>query len=133
MNASQTQLSDLTSDQIAQYRANLTKDIERWESLQRLLKNRDFNKVFIKSYCEEEAIRLVMLHGEASYNYGTNKAANREDFQERIMGIARFSEFIRGVEIQAYNSQNQLNELNKLNTVSPEQSNHMFNDTYIDA
>lgn len=71
--------------------------IEKAEALLRLSNNADFKLVFLDEYINAEPSRLVQLLAEPTFNYGGKKAEQREDLQERMIGIARFSEYCRGV------------------------------------
>ena len=68
--------------------------------------------VFIDHYMEKEPARLVHLLGDASVNMGDKKDAIREDVKERMIGIARFAEFIRSTYALANMAENTLHDLN---------------------
>lgn len=89
--------TELTFDELASLRKECKEKIDIAEALIRLQQSSDFNLVFGKNYVLEESSRLVSLLADASLNIGGKKAEYREDIQERMIGIARFSEYIRNV------------------------------------
>ena len=88
---------ELTPEQLQTYKKDLQNKIDLAKSLDRLHDNEDFKKVFLDHYIDEEPSRLVLLLGEPSFNYSSDKKEKREDIQERMIGIARFAEFTRNV------------------------------------
>lgn len=59
----------MSNTEIQQIEQNLKvakKTLERGESLERLFANRDFKKVILEGYLEQEAVRLVHLKADAN-------------------------------------------------------------------
>lgn len=107
-----TQETGITFDEAQEIRENCKRTIALADALTRLHDNPDFKMVFIDHYMEKEPARLVHLLGDASVNMGDKKEAIREDVHERMIGIARFAEFIRGTYAMASMAENTLQDLN---------------------
>ncbi len=106
----------LTVEELHQRREELKKFSARAEALTRLQNNADFKLVITDGYMEDEAIRLVHLLGDARFNSDDKKAAYREDFQERMIGIARLSEYFRSIFQLSSQAQRELDGLNQAET-----------------
>ena len=106
----------LTVEELNQRREELKKFSAKAEALTRLQNNADFKLVITDGYMEDEAIRLVHLFGDARFNSDDKKAAYREDFQERMIGIARLSEYFRNVFQLSNQAQRELDGLNEAET-----------------
>lgn len=106
----------LTVEELHQRREELKKFSARAEALTRLQNNADFKLVVTDGYMEDEAIRLVHLLGDARFNSDDKKAAYREDFQERMIGIARLSEYFRSIFQLSGQAQRELDGLNQAET-----------------
>lgn len=106
----------LTVEELHQRREELKKFIAKAEALTRLQNNADFKLVITDGYMEDEAIRLVHLLGDARFNSDDKKAVYREDFQERMIGIARLSEYFRSVFQLSGQAQRELDGLNQAET-----------------
>ena len=106
----------LTVEELHQRREELKKFSARAEALTRLQNNADFKLVITDGYMEDEAIRLVHLLGDARFNSDDKKAAYREDFQERMIGIARLSEYFRSIFQLSSQAQRVLDGLNQAET-----------------
>ena len=106
----------LTVEELHQRREELKKFNARAEALTRLQNNADFKLVVTDGYMEDEAIRLVHLLGDARFNSDDKKAAYREDFQERMIGIARLSEYFRSIFQLSGQAQRELDGLNQAET-----------------
>lgn len=107
-----TQETGITFNEAQEIRENCKKQIALADALTRLHDNPDFKMVFIDHYMEKEPARLVHLLGDASVNMGDKKDAIREDVKERMIGIARFAEFIRSTYALANMAENTLHDLN---------------------
>lgn len=107
-----SQETGITFDEAQEIRENCKHTIALADALTRLYSNPDFKMVFINHYMEKEPARLVHLLGDASVNMGDKKEAIREDVHERMIGIARFAEFIRGIYAMANMAENTLKDLN---------------------
>lgn len=97
MSNQEEKIVGLTVEELHQRREELKKFNARAEALVRLQNSADFKLVITDGYMEDEAIRLVHLLGDARFNSDNNKSAYREDFQERMIGIARLSEYFRSI------------------------------------
>lgn len=106
----------LTVEELHQRREELKKFSARAEALTRLQNNADFKLVITDGYMEDEAIRLVHLLGDVRFNSDDKKAAYREDFQERMIGIARLSEYFRSIFQLSGQAQRELDGLNQAET-----------------
>ena len=106
----------LTVEELHQRREELKKFNAKAEALTRLQNNADFKLVITDGYMEDEAIRLVHLLGDARFNSDDKKAAYREDFQERMIGIARLSEYFRSIFQLSSQAQRELDGLNQAET-----------------
>lgn len=106
----------LTVEELHQRREELKKFNARAEALTRLQNNADFKLVITDGYMEDEAIRLVHLLGDARFNSDDKKTAYREDFQERMIGIARLSEYFRSIFQLSSQAQRELDGLNQAET-----------------
>ena len=106
----------LTVEELHQRREELKEFSARAEALTRLQNNADFKLVITDGYMEDEAIRLVHLLGDARFNSDDKKTVYREDFQERMIGIARLSEYFRSVFQLSDQAQRELNGLNEAET-----------------
>ena len=103
---------NITPEQANAIRKECKEHIERKNLLERLNKNPDF-QALTKFYLEEEPSRLVQLYGEASINLGDKREVHREEIHERLIGIARFAEFLRGIHMLAQQAEKQLQDLQK--------------------
>lgn len=103
----------LKEEEIASIKKECHAAIKREEALKRLKQNKDFQDVFMTFYLQSESARLVSMLGDQSINMGSNKAKFREDFQELMIGIARFAEFMRNVEAISQQAQNSLKSIEK--------------------
>ena len=108
----------ITPEQANAIRKECKEHIERKNLLDRLNQNPDF-KALIKFYLEDESARLVQLYGEPSINLGDKREVNREEIHERLIGIARFAEFLRSVHMIAQQAEKQLQDLEKVENESP--------------
>ena len=106
----------LTVEELHQRREELKKFSAKAEALTRLQNNADFKLVITDGYMEDEAIRLVHLLGDARFNSDDKKATYREDFQERMIGIARLSEYFRSIFQLSGQAQRELDGLNEAET-----------------
>ena len=106
----------LTVEELHQRREELKKFNTKAEALTRLQNNADFKLVITDGYMEDEAIRLVHLLGDARFNSDDKKTVYREDFQERMIGIARLSEYFRSIFQLSGQAQRELDGLNEAET-----------------
>lgn len=106
---------NITPEQANAIRKDCNEHIERKNMLDRLNQNPDF-QTLTKFYMEEEPSRLVQLYGEPSINLGDKRELHREEIHERLIGIARFAEFLRGIHMLAQQAEKQLQDLQKAET-----------------
>ena len=116
MSNQEEKIVGLTVEELHQRREELKKFNAKAEALTRLQNNADFKLVITDGYMEDEAIRLVHLLGDARFNSDDKKAAYREDFQERMIGIARLSEYFRSIFQLSGQAQRELDGLNQAET-----------------
>ena len=101
---------DITPEQANAIRKECKEHIERHNLLERLNQNPDF-KTLLKHYLEEEPARLTHLYGDVSINMSDKKQMNREEIHERLIGIARFAEYLRSIHILASQAEKQIHDL----------------------
>lgn len=109
---------NITPEQANAIRKECKEHIERKNILDRLNQNPDF-KVITTFYLEDEAVRLTQLYGEPSINLGDKRELHREEIHERLIGIARFAEFLRGIHMIASQAEKQLQDLEKAENETP--------------
>lgn len=102
---------DITLDEIDEMKANCKQRIDRADALNRLLKNPDFNLVFLDGYVKDYAVRVVGLLGDSSLNLSGDKVTQREEIQENLIGVARFQAYIRTVLQLANQAINELESI----------------------
>ena len=73
------------------------KVVDLGESLERLVNNRDFKKVILEGYFEQEAIRLV--HLKSDDNMQTYES--QEAIEKQMIGIGSFSAYLNALRIRA--------------------------------
>lgn len=93
------------------------KQIDLAEAMTRLEQNQDFKKVFIDNYEKDEAVRLVGLLAEQTITMSDKKDMFMKDINERMIGIARFGEYVRGIYAIADRAAKTLEDLNSAETV----------------
>ena len=103
---------DITPEQANAIRKECNEHIERRKLLERLNQNPDF-KTLTKFYLEEEPARLAQLYGDPAINLNDKRELHREEIHERLIGIARFAEFLRGIYAIASQAEKQLQDLQK--------------------
>lgn len=102
--------TELTPQMANQMREDCKAQIELSNTLSRLESNPDFQKV-CNEYLKEEPSRLVHLLADASMNLGGKKDLHREEIKERMIGISRFSEYLRNVHLLAERATKTLEDL----------------------
>jgi hypothetical protein len=103
----------ITVEQAKLLRKESQEKIELVQALERLYTNKDFNKLFMEEYLEKEPARLVHLLGEPAFNNHDKKSFYREDLQERMIGIARFAEYLRNIYMMADTARKNINALDE--------------------
>ena len=106
-------LSEMTPNEVQEYRQHLKVVTDMNDSLTRLLENNDFKKVFVDGYQKDEAVRLVHLYGDNSLNANKDRDHLRSDLQERIVSVARFSEYIRFIQWSGNKAKEELEQLSQ--------------------
>lgn len=71
--------------------------VDLGESLERLRSNRDFKKIFIEGYFEQEAIRLVHLRADQNMQ----SADSRKSIDAQIDAIGTVHQYLQTISIQA--------------------------------
>ena len=99
---------EITLEQIDKMKADCKQRIEKADALNRLLKNPDFNMVFVEGYTRDYPARVVGLLGDSSLNLSGNKVSEREEIQESLIGVARFQTYIRTIFQLANQAVNEL-------------------------
>lgn len=88
----------LTPEQAEEVRVEARKRIENADALERLMKNDDFKKVFMKGYLEEESTRHTLMLGETSgYSSEESKKFGISNHTDALLGIAMFHQYLRRV------------------------------------
>lgn len=103
----------ITIEQAMEMKKDCQRKIDIADALTRLHDNPDFKLVFLDEYIESESTRLVNLLGDVSINNGDKKVVYREDIQERMIGIARFSEYIRNAYVLANIARKSIDDINE--------------------
>jgi hypothetical protein len=104
---------NITREQMEYMREECNKAIDAATAMDRLQNNADFKQLFIEGYMKDNAARLVGLLGDQTINLGGQKAAHREDIQERLIGISRFGEHVRNIYKLADQAMNTLESLSE--------------------
>ena len=115
-------IQEVTLEQIDEMKANCKRAIDVANALDRLHKNADFKTVFLDNYMKDDVVRLVGLLGEQTINLGGKKDEHREEIQERLIGVARFQEYMRNVFRLADQAENDL--------IAAEEAEAEFHKTY---
>lgn len=103
---------NITPEQANALRKDCKEHIERKQLLDRLNANPDF-EALVKHYLEEEPARLAQLYGDPAINLTDKRELHREEIHERLIGIARFAEYLRGIHMLASQAEKQLEDLQK--------------------
>ena len=93
----------ISPEQASEIRTKCESAIALESALNSLRHNPDFNKL-VDFYTKDEAIRLVHLLGDSNINFSTSMEDNRREIRERMIGIARFKEFLRFIRWNAENA-----------------------------
>ena len=73
------------------------KVVDLGESLERLVNNRDFKKVILEGYFEQEAIRLVHLKSDDNMQ----SYESQEAIEKQMTGIGAFSTYLSTLRTRA--------------------------------
>ena len=103
---------NITPEQANALRKDCKEHIERKQLLDRLNANPDF-EALTKHYLEDEPARLTQLYGDPAINLPDKRELHREEIHERLIGIARFAEYLRGIHMLASQAEKQLEDLQK--------------------
>ena len=105
-------VTQISADEARNMEQNCKDLIKVADAMERLLNHADFKLVFMEEYLKKEPARMTMLLAEQSWNMDADKKPiYREDINEKLIGIARFHEYIRKVFAMGDQAQNQLNSL----------------------
>lgn len=104
-------MADEQNDEIIALRNECNAIISMRDSLRKLESNPDFAKV-INAYLQGEPVRIAMLYGDASLNQDPQKfGIHRRELEERIIGVARFAEYLRSLHQRAAIAEKQLYDI----------------------
>ena len=106
----------LTPDQVQGYRQDRKNVIEYADALDRLRKNPDFIKVFMKGYIEEESTRCTLLLGATNYSSVDEKNKMDKIYMDNLVGIGLFDQYMRGVYARATMAEKELESLAEAET-----------------
>lgn len=71
--------------------------VDLGDALERLKSNRDFKKVVIDGYFEQEAIRLVHLMSDSNMQSPESQQA----IHKQMIGVGTFRDFLQTLEVRA--------------------------------
>lgn len=108
--------TELTAQMANQMREECKAKIILSDALYRLEGNPDF-RLICEEYLEKEPARLVHLLADANMNLGGKKEIHREEIKERMIGAARFSEFMRNIHMLAERASKTIEDLNNAEIV----------------
>jgi hypothetical protein len=113
MNQEEERVATISAEDAKQMEQEAKAVLKVADALDRLMVNPDFKTVFIEEYTKKEPGRITLLMAEQSWVLDTKekKTLIREDLQERMIGVARFHEYIRKVYMMANEAQNKLDSL----------------------
>ena len=101
----------ITMDEVHARREECKALIAMNEAMVRLHNNADFKAVFLTGYAKDESIRLVHLLGDTNLNARDNADVVCKDIHNRMIGIAKFVEYCRYVELMGDRAKHQLESL----------------------
>lgn len=104
----------ITAEQANAIRKDCQEMIDLNNSLTNLFSNPDFKKVFLDHYVDKEPARLVHLLADPSIYMSDKSEMLKKDLHERMIGVARFSEYLRYIPMLAERAVKQLNDLNQV-------------------
>lgn len=81
------------------------KYIEKKAAVLRLENNRDFKKLVMKGFFEDEASRLALLSADPRL-----KPEDRQDIMEKLKAISHFHQYIHGIIMQGSVAENSVRE-----------------------
>lgn len=108
--------TELTPQMANQMREECKAKIALSDALLRLESNPDFQMI-CNEYLEKEPSRLVHLLADPTMNLGGQKELHRDELHERMIGIARFTEYMRNVHMLAERASKTLTDLNNAEMV----------------
>lgn len=103
----------ITSEEAQQMRKECEAKIALSDAVIRLNKSKDF-KMLMSDYLSSEPTRLVQLLGDPSFNFSDKRYTHREEIKERMIGIARFAEYLRGIHLTAERAEKTIQDLDSL-------------------
>ena len=114
----QQETISVTREELSALKSHCEKQISLAQAMERLENNSDFKEVFTENYLKNEAYRLVGLLSDASINMGNEKDKHREEIEERMIGIARFQEYVRTVYLISDQAEKTLEDIETANAES---------------
>ena len=84
---------------------NLHEDIELYGSLEKLMSNRDFQKVFLENYIQKGSVQLIKNLTQVS-------AEKRQPMFERMIGMSRTMQYMDEIKDRADSASERLHEAN---------------------
>ena len=102
----------ITVEEAQQMRKDCEVKIALSDAVIRLNKNKDF-KMLMTDYLDKQPSRLVQLLGDPSFNFSDKRDLNREEVKERMIGIARFAEYLRSIHTIAEQAEKTIKDLDE--------------------
>ena len=104
-------MAEEQTDEMIALRNECNAIIAMRDSLRKLEQNPDFARV-VNAYLQGEPVRIAMLYGDASLNQDPEKREiHRKELEERIIGVARFAEYLRSLHQRAAIAEKQLYDI----------------------
>lgn len=103
----------ITAAEAKELRENCEKHIKNEERLNRLMQNQDFKELVLDTYCKAECERLVHLLSEPALMATEKAGYYKADIHEQMIGIAKFSNWMRTIHRLAEQARSSLDSLNK--------------------
>ena len=103
--------STITPEQLREERKKAEAAISIYDAVKRLEKNSDFQMVFLNHYFQEYPKHLVSFLAEPNFNLMGDKATQREEILECMIGVARLESFIRNLRNMAMEAEKKLEDL----------------------
>lgn len=105
-----------TSNELLSVESTNLEYIEMLEALERLEKNKDYQKIIGTGYIKDEALRITGLLSNATIK----QQGHRPDLIERLVGIASFQDYIEAIRALGnnakYNKAHPLDEQDLVNS-----------------
>lgn len=105
-------MSNLSEEEIASIKRTANECLTLEEAINRLESNPDFMLLY-DTYTKKEPIRLVGLMSDPALCLTKEHEVHRKEILETLMGISRFSTYLRNVHNMAKRARKELEDLNK--------------------